>query len=151
FNASATKTYDGSNVLNGASFTTQPSIVIKGADGKPLAGTKGYTFQSGDFEFVDSKGNVTLATIDSAGQITGPTNAGTYTIQLTQAGLNRIEAANPNVDFSNVKLADIGTGTLTINQYAPTLNLAGNGKKTYDGQTVTSAELIKSDKYNNIT
>ncbi|WP_412089725.1 MBG domain-containing protein [Limosilactobacillus reuteri] len=151
FNASATKTYDSSNVLNGASFTTQPSIVIKGADGKPLAGTKGYTFQSDDFEFVDSKGNVTLATIDSAGQITGPTNAGTYTIQLTQAGLNRIEAANPNVDFSNVKLADIGTGTLTINQYAPTLNLAGNGKKTYDGQTVTSAELIKSDKYNNIT
>ena len=151
FNASATKTYDGSNVLNGASFTTQPSIVIKGADGKPLAGTKGYTFQSGDFEFVDSKGNVTLATIDSAGQITGPTNAVTYTIQLTQAGLNRIEAANPNVDFSNVKLADIGTGTLTINQYAPTLNLAGNGEKTYDGQTVTSAELIKSDKYNNIT
>ena len=151
FNASATKTYDSSNVLNGASFTTQPSIVIKGADGKPLAGTKGYTFQSDDFEFVDSKGNVTLATIDSAGQITGPTNVDTYTIQLTQAGLNRIEAANPNVDFSNVKLADIGTGTLTINQYAPTLNLAGNGEKTYDGQTVTSAELIKSDKYNNIT
>ncbi|NME21035.1 DUF1542 domain-containing protein, partial [Lactobacillus johnsonii] len=151
FNASATKTYDSSNVLNGASFTTQPSIVIKGADGKPLAGTKGYTFQSDDFEFVDSKGNVTLATIDSAGQITGPTNVDTYTIQLTQAGLNRIEAANPNVDFSNVKLADIGTGTLTINQYEPTLNLAGNGEKTYDGQTVTSAELIKSDKYNNIT
>ena len=99
----------------------------------------------------DSKGNVTLATIDSAGQITGPTNAGTYTIRLTQAGLNRIEAANPNVDFTNVKLADIGTGTLTINQYAPTLNLSGKGAKTYDGQKVTSAELTKSDEDNNIT
>ena len=77
-------------------------------------------------------------------------NAGTYTFLLTHAGLDRIEQANPNINFANVKLADTGSGTLTINQYVPNLNLSGNGSKTYDGQVVTSAELIKQDKDNTI-
>lgn len=149
FNASAQKTYDGSAVLNNASFNTAPSIVIKGVDGKPLAGLNNYTFQSGDFEFVDSTGK-TVSIINKNDQISGPINAGTYTILLTQAGLDRIEQANPNINFANVKLADTGSGTLTISQYAPNLNLSGNGSKTYDGQVVTSAELIKQDKDNTI-
>ncbi|MGI1802251.1 MBG domain-containing protein [Limosilactobacillus reuteri] len=149
FNASVQKTYDGSAVLNNASFNTAPSIVIKGVDGKPLAGLNNYTFQSGDFEFVDSTGK-TVSIINKNGQISGPINAGTYTILLTQAGLDRIEQANPNINFANVKLADTGSGTLTISQYAPNLNLSGNGSKTYDGQVVTSAELIKQDKDNTI-
>lgn len=149
FNASAQKIYDGSAVLNNASFNTAPSIVIKGVDGKPLAGLNNYTFQSGDFEFVDSTGK-TVSIINKNGKISGPINAGTYTILLTQAGLDRIEQANPNINFANVKLADTGSGTLTISQYAPNLNLSGNGSKTYDGQVVTSAELIKQDKDNTI-
>ena len=151
FNASVQKIYNGSAVLNGASFNTAPSIVIKGVDGKALAGLNNYTFQSGDFEFVDSTGKTVLATINNNGQISGPINAGTYTIRLTQAGLDRIEQANPNINFANVKLADTGSGTLTISQYAPKLNLSGNGSKTYDGQVITSAELIKQDKDNTIT
>ncbi|WP_172616794.1 MBG domain-containing protein [Limosilactobacillus reuteri] len=151
FNANVQKTYDGSAVLNNASFNTAPSIVIKGADGKPLAGLNNYTFQSGDFEFIDSTGKTVLVTINNNGQISGPINAGTYTIRLTQAGLKRIEQANPNINFANVKLADTGSGTLTISQYAPNLNLSGNGSKIYDGQVVTSAELIKQDKDNTIT
>lgn len=150
FNASVQKIYNGSAVLNGASFNTAPSIVIKGVDGKPLAGLNNYTFQSGDFEFVDSTGK-TVSIINNNGQISGPINAGTYTILLTQAGLDRIEQANPNINFANVKLADTGSGTLTISQYAPDLNLSGNGSKTYDGQVVTSAELIKQGKDNTIT
>ena len=149
FNASVQKIYDGSAVLNNASFNTAPSIVIKGVDGKPLAGLNNYTFQSGDFEFVDSTGK-TVSVINKSGQISGPINAGTYTILLTQAGLDRIEQANPNINFANVKLADTGSGTLTISKYAPNLNLSGNGSKTYDGQVVTSAELIKQDKDNTI-
>lgn len=149
FNASVQKTYDGSAVLNNASFNTAPSIVIKGVDGKPLAGLNNYTFQSGDFEFVDSTSK-TVSIINKNGQISGPINAGTYTIRLTQAGLDRIEQANPNINFANVKLADTGSGTLTISKYAPNLNLSGNGSKTYDGQVVTSAELIKQDKDNTI-
>ncbi|MGN1283649.1 MAG: MBG domain-containing protein [Limosilactobacillus sp.] len=151
FSATANKTYDGSNVLNGTSFSTKPSIVIEGTDGKALEGVQGYNFQTGDFEFVDSKGNVIQATVGANGQVTGPTNVGTYTIRLTQAGLNNIENANPNINFSRVQLANTGSGTLTINAYAPTLNLSGKGSKTYDGQTVSSAELIKSDKDNTIT
>ena len=151
FNANVQKTYDGSAVLNNASFNTAPSIVIKGADGKPLAGLNNYTFQSGDFEFIDSTGKTVLVTINNNGQISGPINAGTYTIQLTQAGLERIEQANPNINFANVKLADTGSGTLTISQYAPNLNLSGNGSKIYDGQIVTSTELIKQDRDNTIT
>lgn len=149
FNASVQKTYDGSAVLNNASFNTAPSIVIKGVDGKPLAGLNNYTFQSGDFEFVDSTGK-TVSIINKNDQISGPINAGTYTILLTQAGLDRIEQANPNINFANVKLAGTGSGTLTISKYAPNLNLSGNGSKTYDGQVVTSAELIKQDKDNTI-
>lgn len=149
FNASVQKIYDGSAVLNNASFNTAPSIVIKGVDGKPLAGLNNYTFQSGDFEFVDSTSK-TVSIINKNGQISGPINAGTYTILLTQAGLDRIEQANPNINFANVKLADTGSGTLTISQYVPNLNLSGNGSKTYDGQVVTSAELIKQDKDNTI-
>lgn len=149
FNASVQKTYDGSAVLNNASFNTAPSIVIKGVDGKSLAGLNNYTFQSGDFEFVDSTGK-TVSVINKNGQISGPINAGTYTILLTQAGLDRIEQANPNINFANVKLADTGSGTLTISKYAPNLNLRGNGSKTYDGQVVTFAELIKQDKDNTI-
>ena len=136
--------------LNNASFNTAPSIVIKGADGKSLAGLNNYTFQSGDFEFIDSTGKTVLVTINNNGQISGPINAGTYTIRLTQAGLERIEQANPNINFANVKLADTGSGTLTISQYVPNFNLSGNGSKTYDGQVVTSAELIKQDKDNTI-
>lgn len=151
FNANVQKTYDGSAVLNNASFNTAPSIVIKGADGKPLAGLNNYTFQSGDFEFIDSTGKTVLVTINNNGQISGPINAGTYTIRLTQAGLERIEQANPNINFANVKLADTGSGTLTISQYAPNLNLSGNGSKIYDGQIVTSTELIKQDRDNTIT
>ncbi|MCC4324316.1 BspA family leucine-rich repeat surface protein [Limosilactobacillus reuteri] len=151
FNANVQKTYDGSAVLNNASFNTAPSIVIKGADGKPLAGLNNYTFQSGDFEFIDSTGKTVLVTINNNGQISGPINAGTYTIRLTQAGLKRIEQANPNINFANVKLDDTGSGTLTISQYVPNLNLSGNGSKIYDGQIVTSTELIKQDRDNTIT
>ncbi len=151
FNASVQKIYNGSAVLNGASFNTAPSIVIKGVDGKALAGLNNYTFQSGDFEFIDSTGKTVLVTINNNGQISGPINAGTYTIRLTQAGLERIEQANPNINFANVKLDDTGSGTLTISQYVPNLNLSGNGSKIYDGQIVTSTELIKQDRDNTIT
>lgn len=150
FKADAQKTYDGSAVLNSSSFASAPSIVISDENGRPLAGLASYTFQSGDFEFVDAAGNVTPATIDTNGAVSGPVNVGTYTVRLTQSGLNRIEQANPNVDFSAIKLANTGSGTLTVNKYAPTLNLSGQGSKTYDGQTVTSAELIKSDSSNTI-
>ncbi|WP_367341241.1 MBG domain-containing protein [Limosilactobacillus sp.] len=147
FSAIGSKTYDGSNVLNKATFTGAPTISY----GTQTGGAN-VNFQSGDFEFVAADGTTTLAQINATtGAVTGPINAGTYKIQLTAQGLQRIKDANPNFDLSNVTITSVGTGTYTINKYAPVVTIEGSGQKTYDGKAVTSADVTKQDTNNTIT
>ena len=151
FDASVQKTYDGSAILNGASFNTAPSIVIKGADGKPLAGLNNYTFQSGDFEFVDSTGNTISAIIDSNGQIEGPINAGTYVIQLKADQVKTIledlisqdsnySYLKGNLDLDKLQVA--GQASYTINKKPLTVYLDGNSSAVYTG---SGAEMPLQD------
>lgn len=147
FTGVGSKTYDGSGTINNANFTTAPTISYDNLTGTNI------NFQTGDFEFVDSTGHdVTLAKINNTtGAVTGPINAGTYKIQLTAQGLQRIKDANPNFDLSNVTTTSVGTGTYTINKYAPVVTIEGSGQKTYDGKAVSSADVTKQDTDNTIT
>ncbi|PIO80179.1 hypothetical protein BSQ39_12405 [Loigolactobacillus backii] len=84
---------------------------------------------------------VTLTTGDYTitGTDTALTNAGTYTIKLTTAGITKIENDNPNMAFTG--LADL-TGTYTINPAAKTVSLTNAGK-TYDG-TIAAVPTINT-------
>ncbi|MEY8441030.1 MBG domain-containing protein [Lactobacillaceae bacterium 24-114] len=66
-----------------------------------------------------------------------PTNAGDYTITLSESGQNKIKAANPNYDLT------LGTNsfTYTVKAADATAKLAGENGKTYDGSAVTTAEV----------
>ena len=75
-----------------------------------------------------------------------PVNVGTYQIKLTDAGLAKLNAANPNFT-----LTSDGTGTFTITQANASAVLAGSGTRAYNDQAVSVDDLNISDKDNNIT
>ncbi|WP_407884017.1 beta strand repeat-containing protein, partial [Furfurilactobacillus curtus] len=59
------------------------------------------------------------------------TNAGTYKVTLTQAGLNKLAAANTNYDFSGIDPAKV-TDTYTVSKAHATIT-GITDSKTYDG------------------
>ncbi len=65
-----------------------------------------------------------------------PTNAGEYTIKLSETGINKITTANPNYGLT------LGTNvfTYTIKAADATAKLTGNNRKIYNGQATTTAE-----------
>lgn len=65
-----------------------------------------------------------------------PKNVGTYSIELTDTGLTKLQADNPN--FVLIKA---GHGTYTISQAQGTATLGGSNEKTYNGQAITTAEI----------
>ena len=66
-----------------------------------------------------------------------PTNAGEYTIKLSETGINKITTANPNYGLT------LGTNvfTYTIKAVDATAKLTGNNRKIYNGQATTTAEV----------
>ncbi len=66
-----------------------------------------------------------------------PTNAGEYTIKLSETGINKITTANPNYGLT------LGTNvfTYTIKAADATAKLTGNNRKIYNGQATTTAEV----------
>lgn len=110
----------------------------------------GYAPQGSDFEVLLPTGmNAPVLdpaqdlTFTPSGQFgyndTTGTDADTYTIALTQAGLDAIAAANPTYDFSQVSVTDIASSTFQVGQLDinpseiaitfPTIT------KTYDGKS----------------
>ena len=68
-----------------------------------------------------------------------PINAGVYYLRLTDNAISHIQKDNPNYKFADNAIA--GEFTYTINAAAGQATLSGQASKTYDGQTVTTAEV----------
>lgn len=147
FAAEGTKVYDASPYLNNngnvPTFST-PATVKLYQNGSQIAATN-VTFQSGDFEFVNTTtGAVTPLTVSSDATISGPTNVGTYTIRLTDQGIRRIESANPGYDYTGVTPSTAGTGKLMITRAKLSLSLSGTNHRTYDGKATTAQDVVNT-------
>ncbi|WP_054656251.1 beta strand repeat-containing protein [Secundilactobacillus silagei] len=79
--------------------------------------------------------DLTAADFDNSG-ITSQ-NAGTYQVKLSQAGLTKLQQANPNYvfDMTSIKAGSFTITPKTITITAPTLT------KTYDGKAYTETDL----------
>ena len=75
-----------------------------------------------------------------------PVNVGTYKVVLTDAGLAKLNANNPNFDLTNS-----GNGTFTINQANASTTLSGSASREYNGQAVSVDDLNSTSTGNNIT
>ena len=75
-----------------------------------------------------------------------PVNVGTYKVVLTDAGLAKLNANNPNFDLTNS-----GNGTFTINQANASATLSGSANREYNGQAVSVDDLNSTSTGNNIT
>ncbi|PIO84172.1 hypothetical protein BSQ39_11670 [Loigolactobacillus backii] len=100
------KTYDGST------FSGNP--VFQGPE-------KDVTLTTGDYEYVDANGKV----------VANPVNAGDYKVELTQAGIDKVTAANSDYDLGDLTAL---TSNATIAKAKATLTVTSNDDITYDGK-----------------
>ena len=129
FKANAEKIFDGTSIALG-DYKTQPSVTVT-APGNPTI-----TLETGDYVWI--KDGVTYTT--------APSNVGSYTIQLSESGKNKIlQNSNntENLDWANAKIS--GQGSYIITEANATANLSGNSSKTYDGNPVTTTEVNSKD------
>ena len=91
-----------------------------------------------DFEWVDQDGN----------QISAPTNAGYYYLQLNEKGKSAFATANPNYTFVKDGKSTI-SGRITYHIYPASLiiGVSGTASQVYNGQNaaITQAQLDNSD------
>ncbi|WPC16934.1 MBG domain-containing protein [Pediococcus inopinatus] len=99
------KTYDGKTFGEGP--------VVQGPEND-------VTLVTGNYEYLDTKGNV----------VTNPINVGDYTIKLTQSGINAVTVANSNYDLGDLSSL---INDATINKAKATINIVSNDQITYDG------------------
>ena len=129
FQGTGSKTYDGS-ALSSSDYSTQIGLAITDA---PNAGNDPISLTAGT-DYVWTKG--------SHKYTTAPVDAGDYTIELTDAGKNKIKAATANgdnLDWANAVIS--GTGTYTINKADATVKFGGDATKTYDGSAISNYQF----------
>ncbi|MDE7040029.1 MAG: YSIRK signal domain/LPXTG anchor domain surface protein, partial [Limosilactobacillus sp.] len=131
FRGTAEKIYDGTPI-NG--YT--PIVTIT------APGNNSLTLTTGDFEWVK----------DGKTYTTAPSDVGTYTVQLTQTGINKVKAVNANnLDWSNVQVT--GSGTYTIKPANALITLPNTSAQTitWTGKPVTinPADFIPEITTNN--
>lgn len=123
-----TETYNGSpiNVVYNANGNNSVVVSIAKADGNTsgaLASLTNVTLDSGDFTVVN-----------------GPAeNAGSYAVQLTEAGLAKIQKVlgeNYSISLGNT------TGKLVVNKYKASAEFSGNPEYTYTGTPVSSDDYL---------
>ncbi|WP_076461339.1 MBG domain-containing protein [Limosilactobacillus caccae] len=93
-----------------------------------------YKLQQGDVEFSANGTDWSTAL---------PTNAGTYQIHWTQAGIANIKKkfGNASITWGDKDANIKGSATYTINAATVDVTLSGSGTKVYDGQPVSTTEL----------
>ena len=104
----AEKSYDGTPI---SGYTPVVTITAPGNNSVSLT--------AGDYEWVK----------DGQTYPTAPSDAGTYTVQLTQSGIAKVKAVNvANLDWSNVQVT--GSGSYTINQANALITLPATSTQT---------------------
>lgn len=89
----------------------------------------------GDFEFVPSG--------QTSGSTTEPTAEGTYTVKLTDKGMQKIYGTNT----TNYSWTNSTVGTYTINSISISVSGQGNQNATYDGTTFGNANGLDLSKF----
>lgn len=104
----AEKSYDGTPI---SGYTPVVTITAPGNNSVSLT--------AGDYEWVK----------DGQTYRTAPSDAGTYTVQLTQSGIAKVKAVNvANLDWSNVQIT--GSGSYTISQANAVITLPNTSDQT---------------------
>ncbi len=128
---SGNKTYNGRGTAASDIYdavTWMPSGLI---DGEQLD-LSGLTYLDYYWATKNSDGTYTV--------MTGlPTNVGTYYLKLKDESVQKIKDTNPNYSFANGAIS--GMYTYTINAAHGSAKLTGSANKTYDGHSVTTAEV----------
>jgi LPXTG-motif cell wall-anchored protein len=148
---------DTNKLTGSASFTINQKtakVSLGGSDHKDYDGTAGSVTLDQLLNNLSSKDLVAGQPLNTSGLTLADftwsdkthTQAGKYTITLTDDGLKKLQDNNPNYNIS----VD-GGFTYTINTAAASAVLSGAGEKTYNGDPVSSTDLQKSDDKNNIT
>lgn len=125
FQGTGSKIYDGT-ALSSSDYSTAIGLKITDTTN---AGNDPITLVAGtDYDWTKGSSTYTSA----------PTEAGTYTIELTNAGKTKIHSAtanSDNLDWTNAVIS--GSGTYTINKAKATINLSGSQTKDYNGTAAT--------------
>lgn len=127
----AEKSYDGTPI---SGYTPVVTITAPGNNSVTLA--------AGDYEWIK----------DGQTYATAPSDAGTYTVQLTAAGIAKVKAVNAdNLDWSNVQVT--GNGTYTISQANALITLPDTTSQTItwtgNPATIDPANFIPKITTNN--
>ncbi len=126
----------GSGSMTIVKVTTPSEIVIGDANGAELSKTydgktfgespvvqgpeKDVTLENGDYEYLDANGNI----------VTDPTNAGNYSIRLTESGIKAVTAANSNYDLGDLTAL---INKAVIQKAKASINITSDDHITYDG------------------
>ncbi|WP_439001718.1 MBG domain-containing protein [Pediococcus damnosus] len=102
---------DLKKTYNGQTFSGSP--IVQGPE-------TDVTLTNDDYEYLDANGKI----------VTDPVNAGSYTIKLTQYGINAVTDANSDYDLGN--LSNL-TNNATIQKAQAKINITSNDNITYDG------------------
>lgn len=137
--------YNGNSVTTADLYTDGSTIEVAISGNNIVNLPTSFTLADGDYTWNTQDGKA-------------PVNAGSYTLTLSSAGLDKIQAAiDEAVGKSNVILSKDNTGSATFQitqAVSPDVQLDGNEKSEYNGQAVSfdpnNEETKKNFGFNNV-
>ncbi|MCC4382968.1 BspA family leucine-rich repeat surface protein [Limosilactobacillus reuteri] len=137
--------YNGNSVTTADLYTDGSTIKVAISGNNIVNLPSSFTLEDGDYTWNTQDGKA-------------PVNAGNYSLTLSSAGLDKIQAAiDEAVDKGNVILSKDNTGSATFQitqAISPNVQLDGNEKSEYNGRAVsfdpTNEETKKNFGFNNV-